>query len=48
MGATLLSGIGFFLAITLLLVVVLLVAKHYLVSSGKVNVNINDDKNVEV
>jgi len=48
MGATLLSGIGIFLAITLLLVVVLLVAKHYLVSSGKVTVTINDDKKVEV
>ena len=48
MGATLLSGIGIFLAITLLLVIVLLVAKHYLVSSGKVTVTINDDKKVEV
>ncbi len=48
MGATLLSGIGIFLAITLLLVIVLLVAKRYLVSSGMVTVTINDDKNVEV
>lgn len=48
MGATLLAGIGIFLAITLLLVIVLLVAKHYLVSSGKVTVTINDDKKVDV
>ena len=48
MGATLLSGIGIFLAITLLLVIVLFVAKRYLVSSGMVTVTINDDKNVEV
>ena len=48
MGATLLSGIGIFLAITLLLVIVLLVAQRYLVSSGMVTVTINDDKNVEV
>jgi Na+-transporting NADH:ubiquinone oxidoreductase subunit F len=48
MGATLLSGIGIFLVITLLLVIILLVAKHYLVSSGKVTVTINDDRKVEV
>jgi Na+-transporting NADH:ubiquinone oxidoreductase subunit F len=48
MGATLLSGIGIFLVITLLLVIVLLVAKHYLVSSGEVTVTINDDKKVTV
>ncbi len=48
LGATLLGGIGIFLAITLLLVIVLLVAKRYLVSSGKVTVTINDDKKVEV
>lgn len=48
LGATLLAGIGIFLAITLLLVIVLLVAKRYLVSSGKVTVTINDDKKVEV
>ncbi len=48
MGATLLSGIGIFLVITLLLVIVLLVAKHFLVSSGKVTVTINDDRKVSV
>lgn len=48
MGATLLAGIGIFLGITLLLVIILLVAKRYLVSSGKVTVTINDDRKVEV
>jgi Na+-transporting NADH:ubiquinone oxidoreductase subunit F len=48
MGATLLSGIGIFLAITLLLVIVLLIAKRYLVSSGEVTVTINNDKKVAV
>ena len=48
MGAPLIAGIGIFLAITLLLVIVLLVAKRYLVSTGKVTVTINDDKKVEV
>ncbi len=48
LAATLLAGVGIFLAITLLLVIVLLVAKHYLVSSGKVTVTINADKKVEV
>lgn len=48
MGATLIAGIGIFLAITLLLVIVLLVAKRYMVSTGKVTVTINDDKKVEV
>lgn len=48
MGATLIAGIGIFLVITLLLVIVLLVAKRYLVSTGKVTVTINDDKKVEV
>ncbi len=48
MVATLLSGIGIFLAITLLLVIVLLIAKRYLVSSGEVTVTINNDKKVAV
>ena len=48
MGATLLSGIGIFLAITLLLVIVLLIAKRYQVSSGEVTVTINNDKKVAV
>ncbi|MDE6486926.1 MAG: NADH:ubiquinone reductase (Na(+)-transporting) subunit F [Muribaculaceae bacterium] len=44
---TLLSAVGFFLLITLLLVAVLLVAKHYLVRTGVVRITINDDKTVE-
>ena len=45
--ATLYAGVGFFLAVTLLLVIILLIAKHYLVSSGKVNITINGDRTVE-
>lgn len=37
-----------FLAITLLLVIILLVAKHFLVSSGRVTITINDKDHVEV
>lgn len=44
---TVLSATGIFLLITLLLVAILLVAKHYLVHTGVVNIKINDDKNVE-
>lgn len=45
---TVLGGVGIFLVMTLLLVIILLVAKKYLVSSGNVTVTINDDKKVEV
>ncbi|MCM1348505.1 MAG: NADH:ubiquinone reductase (Na(+)-transporting) subunit F [Firmicutes bacterium] len=44
---TILSGVGIFLIITLLLVAVLLTAKHYLVHSGKVTITINNDTTVE-
>lgn len=44
---TLLSGVGIFLLITLLLVAVLLVAKRFLVHSGKVDITINRDKVIE-
>ncbi len=44
---TMMSGVGIFLLITLLLVAVLLVAKHYLVHTGKVTITINGDKKVE-
>ena len=37
-----------FLIITLLLVIILLVAKHYLGPSGKIRININDKKDIEV
>ena len=41
---TVLAGAGVFLALTLLLVIILLTAKHYLVPSGKVKININNGK----
>lgn len=44
---TLLAGVGIFLAVTLLLVAVLLVAKHYLVHSGKVTITLNSDTKIE-
>lgn len=44
---TMMSGVGIFLLITLLLVAVLLVAKHYLVHTGKVTITINGDRKVE-
>lgn len=44
---TLLSGVGIFLLITLLLVAILLVAKHYLVHSGEVAIDINGDTEVK-
>ncbi len=47
MWPTVLSGVGFFLLITLLLVAVLLVAKHYLVHSGKVTITLNESKKIE-
>ena len=37
-----------FLIVTLVLVIILLVAKHYLVASGEVNININDKKDYKV
>ena len=45
---TIFSGVGTFLLITLLLVAILLVAKHYLVHSGDVTITINDDRRLEV
>ena len=44
---TLVAGVGIFLLITLLLVIVLLIAKKCLVNSGSVTININNDKNFE-
>lgn len=44
---TILSGVGIFLLITLLLVAVLLTAKRFLVHSGKVKITINSDTTVE-
>lgn len=43
-----LTSIGVFLVIVLVLVAILLVAKAYLVSSGPVKITINDSKTIEV
>ena len=43
---TVLTAVGMFLVITLLLVELLLIAKRYLVHSGKVNININGDTDI--
>lgn len=45
---TTLAGTGIFLLVTLALVAILLVAKHYLVKSGDVAISINDDTVVNV
>ncbi|MDE6283049.1 MAG: NADH:ubiquinone reductase (Na(+)-transporting) subunit F [Muribaculaceae bacterium] len=45
---TVTAGVGIFLVMTLLLVIILLVAKKYLVSSGNVTVTINNDRKLEV
>ena len=44
---TILTGVCIFLIITLVLVAILLVAKKYLVPSGKVKITINNDNVVE-
>lgn len=44
---TVITAVGIFLLLTLLLVAMLLVAKHYLVHSGPVTITINDDRKVE-
>ncbi|MDE6288587.1 MAG: NADH:ubiquinone reductase (Na(+)-transporting) subunit F, partial [Muribaculaceae bacterium] len=44
LSSTLIAGVGVFLAITLVLVAVLLVAKKFLVHSGDVTINVNNSK----
>ncbi len=44
---TILSGVCIFLVITLLLVIILLIAKKYLVHSGKVKITLNSDTVIE-
>ena len=44
--STVVSGVGFFLGVTLLLVVILLIAKKYLVQSGEVTITMNGDTKV--
>ena len=43
-----LASIGVFLAVILVLVIVLLVAKKYLSPSGKVTITVNDSNVIEV
>lgn len=45
---TVLSGVAIFLLTTLALVAVLLIAKHYLVKSGDVTININNETDIAV
>ncbi len=44
---TIVAGTVIFLAVTLLLVTVLLIAKRYLVHTGKVKITINNDREIE-
>ncbi len=44
---TVITGVGFFLGVTLLLVIILLIAKKYLVQTGAVTITMNGDKKVE-
>ncbi len=43
---TIMAAVGFFLAVTLLLVAILLVAKKYLVQSGDVTITVNSDTKI--
>ena len=47
MSATVTAGVGIFLVITLLLAIILLVAKSFLVHSGNVDININSQRDIE-
>ena len=44
---TVLSGVGFFLGVTLFLVIILLIAKKHLVQSGEVTITMNGDTKVK-
>ena len=48
MSQTILVAVGVFLLITIVLVIVLLIAKKYLVNSGNVNITMNGDKYLTV
>lgn len=48
LGPTLITGVGIFLGITLILVILLLVAKKFMVKSGDVTVTINNEMDVNV
>ena len=45
---TVLAGTGIFLLVTVVLVVLLLIAKKFMVKSGDVNININDETDIAV
>lgn len=45
---TVLAAVGVFIVLTLLLVGILLVAKHFMVKSGDVNININNETDIAV
>ena len=45
---TVLAGTGIFLLVTVMLVVLLLIAKKFMVKSGDVNININDETDIAV
>ena len=45
---TVIAGVAIFLIITLLLVAMLLVAKKFLVKTGQVRININNDKDLSL
>lgn len=47
MSATVLAGVGMFLAITIVLVAILLVAKRFLVHQGNVEININSQRTIQ-
>ena len=44
---TIITGVGLFLGVTLLLVIILLIAKRFLVQTGDVKITINSDKTIE-
>lgn len=48
MSTTIITAVGFFLFVTLLLVIILLVAKKYLVNSGDVEITLNKDRHLTV
>lgn len=47
-GTTVLAAVGVFIVLTLLLVGILLVAKHFMVKTGDVNININNETDISV
>ncbi len=48
MSTTIVTGVGIFLIITLMLVLILLISKRFLVHTGNVPITINGEKTIEV